>query len=368
MNKRILLLAGLVLSTLPSMAWIITGKCGETLTFSLNTDTETLTIEGTGAMTNYSEGKAPWYSHRSSVRKVVLPEGLTQVGSYAFANCTQLDDIMLPNTVERMGDHAFAHCTSLTDIEVPAGVTSLSGWSFFECTGLQNVTMHEGLTTIGSNAFYGCTAMADLELPATLTTISNGAFEYCTSLTEITLPKSVTAIGDWAFAHSTNLTDVYSYCGKWPYTGINILADTNVGHGTLYVPAELMDKYRANSYWKACGTMAKAMEECDTPTIRYEAGNLLFSSATEGARYHYSVRTVGADITNTEGETLGGVAIASQIDVTVYATAEGYRPSDKVTQRFTMQQGSLKGDMNGDDKLTIEDVTKLVNKVLGREE
>ncbi len=365
MNKKILLLASMVLSTLPSLGWIITGKCGETLTFSLDTETETLTIAGTGAMTNYSEGKAPWYSHRASVRKVVLPEGLTLVGSYAFAHCPVLSDVALPVTVERMGDHAFAYCTALTSIEVPKAVATISGWAFFECSALQTVTLHEGLTTIGSNAFYGCKAMADVELPGTLTTISNGAFEYCTSLTEVTIPKSVTAIGDWAFAHSTSLTDVYCYCGQFPYTGINLLNDTNVGHGTLYVPAEMMDRYRTNSYWRACGTLAKAMEQCATPTIRYEAGNLRFSSDTEGARYHYTVRTVGPGVTDMEGETLGGVAMASQIDVTVYATAEGFRPSDKVSQRFTMQQGSLKGDMNGDDKLSIEDVTKLVEAVLG---
>ena len=82
------------------------GTCGENLTWTLD-DAGTLTISGTGEMTDWSEGDAPWYKNRTKITTVVIGSGVTSVGSYAFYGCTNLTDVTIPEGVESIGQNAF---------------------------------------------------------------------------------------------------------------------------------------------------------------------------------------------------------------------------------------------------------------------
>ena len=111
----------------------------------------TLTISGSGAMKNYSySDDAPWYeSLRSSIKTVVMKEGVTSVGAYAFYSHSALEQVTLPESLTEIGDSAFSSCRMLKSISVPAGVEKIGSSAFRSCTGLTSVTMHDDVTLHG---------------------------------------------------------------------------------------------------------------------------------------------------------------------------------------------------------------------------
>lgn len=348
---------------LHAQGFVFTGQCGANLSYAFDANSKVLKITGTGEMDNYSSGSSPWYSQRKNIVRVELPDGLTNIGSYAFRDCLNLTDINIPTTVRKIGENAFGYCSSLTSVAVPDGVTNISGWTFFYCSSLTSVTLPPTLTNIGRNAFYGCSSLADVALPQSLLTIEDGAFEYCTSMTSIELPKSLTAMGSWVFAGSTSLTDVYCYAESVVKAGFNVFNSTNVAAGTLYIPSSLVSQYRSTSAWKGFRSYAACMEQCATPVVGSRNGRLTFRSATPDAKFHYVLTPYGEALEEAEGVTPDDVVLPYMVMVKVYATATGYRPSDVVTVRLTMQPPVLRGDMDDDGRLTIGDVTRLVEEV-----
>ena len=142
------------------------------------------------------------------IRTLVLPEGLTFIGSNAFSNCSSLSSVVLPSTLASTGISAFSGCTSLAFVALPEGLTSVDLGTFEGCTSLTSVSLPSTLKTIGGSgdaavsgggAFEGCTSLASIVLPGGLTHIGGGAFSGCSSLTSVTLPLSVTYIGADAF-------------------------------------------------------------------------------------------------------------------------------------------------------------------------
>ena len=139
---------------------------------------------------------------------VVIPNGVTAIGSYAFESCTNLTSVTIPDGVTSIGQSAFYYCTSLTSVTIGNGVTSIDVGAFVGCTSLTSVTIPNGVTSIGRNTFNGCTSLTDVTIPDSVTSIGDAAFSGCTSLTNVTIPDSVTSIGIQAFYNCTNLTDV----------------------------------------------------------------------------------------------------------------------------------------------------------------
>ena len=211
------------LFTLKADAAAYSGKCGDNLTWSLDTDTGVLTISGTGDMYNWSSYKnVPWYSNRSSVKTVVIPDSVTSIGRWAFGYCESLTSVTIPDSVTSIGSCAFYDCTGLTSITIPDSVTSIGNGAFYNCTGLTSVTIPDSVTSIGDEAFNNCTRLTSI-------TVKEGNPKYSSDeygvlfnkdktlliqypignkRTSYTIPDSVTSIGDWAFAQCTGLTSV----------------------------------------------------------------------------------------------------------------------------------------------------------------
>ena len=180
----------------------------DNLTWKLYED-GTLTISGTGKMKNYnySDNQSPLYIN-SSVKKVVIEDGVTSIGNDAFSNCSGLISITIPNSVTSIGESVFYYCTSLTTITIPNSITSIGEAAFGNCIRLTSITIPESVTSIGNYAFSGCTSLTSITIPDNVTSIGECAFSYCTSLTNITIPDSVTSIGSAAFYKCSSLTNI----------------------------------------------------------------------------------------------------------------------------------------------------------------
>jgi hypothetical protein len=94
--------------------------------------------------------------------------------------------VMIGNGVTSLGTYAFGYCSSLTSVTIPASVTNLASETFYDCTGLTNVTIGNSVTSIGSEAFY-----------------------YCTNLTSVIIGTGVTSLGTYAFGDCYGLARVY---------------------------------------------------------------------------------------------------------------------------------------------------------------
>lgn len=99
------------------------------------------------------------YTGSITIPKTVTYNGVTytvtEIGNYAFNNCTDLISVTLPNSVVQIGYAAFESCTALTSISIPNSVTSIGSRTFRSCTNLTNVTIPNSVTYIGDEAFNG---------------------------------------------------------------------------------------------------------------------------------------------------------------------------------------------------------------------
>lgn len=126
------------------------------------------------------------YSGITTSDKVVIPDkynngtdgehSVTSIGSFAFADCSNLSSITIGNSVTSIGSHAFYNCSSLTSITIPSSVTSIEVGAFRDCSGLTSIAIPSSVTSIGEDAFSGCTKLKQLILlPSTPPTLSSGA-------------------------------------------------------------------------------------------------------------------------------------------------------------------------------------------------
>ena len=167
----------------------------------------TLTISGTGAMADYNFAgpTAPWNNDSiADIKTVVIENGVTNIGAYAFYNCTNLTSVTIPDSVKSIWDSVFSGCTSLKSVTIPDSVKSVGDSVFFGCTSLKSVTIPNGVPSIGIDTFFGCT-----------------------SLESVVIPGSVKSIGDYAFNGCNKLANVYYTGTKTEWNNVN-------GKGSLY--------------------------------------------------------------------------------------------------------------------------------------
>ena len=139
---------------------------------------------------------------------VIIPNIVTRIGDYAFANCIGLNSVVIPPSVTSIGLSAFEGCSGLTSVTIGNGVTRIGDYAFKGCSGLTRVTIPDSVTSIGSSAFSGCSGLTSLTIPDSVTSIGDRAFSGCHGFTSVTIPNSVTSIGYYAFSDCIGLEEM----------------------------------------------------------------------------------------------------------------------------------------------------------------
>ena len=231
------------------------GTCGDNLTWTLS-GTGRLYIRGTGPMPDYSTtNRAPWYNERSSIKAVEVTYGVTKIGTYAFADCTQITSATISGSVSVIRYRAFRNCSSLAEAEIQnrdavigdpdydvftgcaSGFTlrgymestaevyaQNAGYTFASPKCGENLTCDldadDRLIITGTGDMWNYVnayetpwsghreSITSIVLDSGVTGVGNRAFCQCTGLTSVTIPANITKIGYIAFADCSSLSEV----------------------------------------------------------------------------------------------------------------------------------------------------------------
>lgn len=254
MNKTIKCLFSLCAIFVFTWLFMICASADVTYNLSGNT----LTISGSGAMTNYaSKDNAPWYSDRASIKNIVINSGIKSIGSYSFYGCSNVTSISLPDSLTEIGAYAFSLNSKVETLIIPEKVTKIGNAAFYGCTnlkylyfnakrcetagsesypafsgctslitvvpgndvqiipdycfaltGIKSFNMTDNVRTIGEGAFYSCSSLTSVNMNYKINKIGERAFRGCSALSNFTLPELVTSIGAEAFQGCTSLKNI----------------------------------------------------------------------------------------------------------------------------------------------------------------
>ena len=136
-----------------------------------------LTISGEGAMENYAKAvKQPWYEKRAQITSVVVKDGITEIGDFAFYGLTNLKEVSIADSVTKIGHYALKNCSALSEVQLPEKLESVGESAFYGCTALKDITFHENVQSIGSYAFSRCTKLNKVIFEGDAPEIQTGVF------------------------------------------------------------------------------------------------------------------------------------------------------------------------------------------------
>lgn len=224
--------------------------------FRLNSTLESVTIPAGVTMI-----KENAFEGCSSLVRVEIPANVTEIRSGAFKECTELVEVNIPSDskLTLIGglemDGAFQGCTSLKSLIIPDGVETIGMYAFYGCRALKDVVFPVGLASIGSYAYYGC-GVVNIDLPAEVEVVEECTFQGCVSLITLNVPSSskLKKINYRAFWGCESLSLIKIGVTEPPrlfYDMSNFPATFDkrtCEECTVKVPAEFLNNYKMSSW------------------------------------------------------------------------------------------------------------------------
>ena len=270
--------------TLQNISWKITANAEyvgavtwtkselDGLTWTLYED-GTLTISGTGAMKDYNinDTQSPVINHQN-VKKVMIEDGVTNIGNYAFYFCENLTSLTLPDSVTSIGDSAFDTCRGLTNITIPEGVTNIGDCAFYDCSNLTSITIPDSVTSIGNGVLEACSSLKTISISCKSTLKKNNFGSQAHLVSHISHILTKTAAKDVTCAEDGNKEYwTCEHCGKYflsddtdPETAmavelseiiLPVIQHKNATTRGAVEPTETAPGYSGDRYCPACDTV-----------------------------------------------------------------------------------------------------------------
>lgn len=176
--------------------------------------------------------EAQTFKDNHYLTSVTLGSNVTNIGSNAFQNCTNLLSVNLENVTTIYG-YAFDGCSALSSVDL-GGIVTIGGYAFQGCSNLTSVDFGASVSSIGIHAFKNCTNLTSVRLGDSLLSIGSEAFRGCSSLSNINIGNSLSSIGVAAFWDCGNLHSVILHATTPPTIGLRSYDD-----GRREVPFEV---------------------------------------------------------------------------------------------------------------------------------
>lgn len=257
------------------------------------------------------------------VKELNMPNGVVEIGDFAFSDTKNLEKINIPDACEKMGlaifrnspklnnlqisknhpafvladnvlyskdystlyycipscsgdiildkrtvsvmNSAFYGCANIKNIEFNEGLEYIGNLSFYNCTGIEKLTLPKGLLYLGSGSFEGCASINTIIIPNTVREIDGFCFMNC-NISELTIPGSVEKIGDKAFYMCYNLSKVNIRATTPPARTTYLFPLDN--YIELHVLKGCKELYEADSYWSNKTTIIADLDPIQIEKIR----------------------------------------------------------------------------------------------------
>ncbi len=193
------------------------GECGadgDNLTWTLDAD-GTLTISGEGAMADYHLSTLPpWAGYKENIKEIVIEEGVTELGRFAFYGHTAVKDVSIANSVTTFTGREFHGCSAIEKLIIPAGVSILSSTSFRECSSLKQIVFLGKVDIDNFYAFDGCSELREIVFAKGATNSEDVSYPF--TINDINADEIVIHFGgtqaeaDEAFAPISEMDKIYS--------------------------------------------------------------------------------------------------------------------------------------------------------------
>lgn len=269
--------------------------------WAIDTTDGTLTVEGSGAIATYNNGKAPWYEYNSYVKSIVVKNDITSISKGAFYGMEYVESLTVPfvgyNTSATNGFIGYIFGGS----EIYDNIT-------FVPETLKSVTVTNA-TTIASYAFNDCETIEEVIIGDTATTIDTYAFKNCFALNTVVIGSKVTTINANAFSRCSSLENVFynSTSAKWSSVSVNstnALTPVCLGDGTLSITAPTKTVYKLGEKFDSAGITATFNSKDVTSAVKVIAPDMT-SIGTKTYTVVYGVLKASGEITVTANETSG---------------------------------------------------------------
>ncbi|WP_308239735.1 leucine-rich repeat domain-containing protein, partial [uncultured Prevotella sp.] len=303
----------------------------------------TCIIEFEGKFTRIPDGA--FKDTKINSNTIEIPETVTSIGSYAFANTPICGSLIIPNSVTEIKEGAFENCRNLNSLKLPSNLKRIESLVFKSCGFSGSLTIPNSVTEIGHHTFYGCNnftkelilsenlgkigsyafagcsgfSKGNLTIPNSVTVIGIGAFSDCSSFNgKLTLPENLTKIGKEVFKNCKCLSGDLTIPNSVTEIGEGAFYDCKGFNGKLNLPCNL-SKIGNNAFYgcenlsgsltipetvKEIGILAfcnctgftgdfvlpSALESIGINAFGYtqEKNKLVFQSLPKGMRYSYS--------------------------------------------------------------------------------
>lgn len=283
----ILILSGLYLSTYGSdESEAAGGSCGDGLTWTLSDGVLEITYSGTGTgRMNDSYMQSLFYSYSDSIVNVVIGDGVTYIGEYAFYKCIYMETVDIPNTVTEIGQYAFSICSSLESVYIWGDSVEIRYAAFQSCESLYYLDLGSGVTSIESYAFNNCPCLSSVNIPASTTYLGPSAFLNCIGITEVSLSSGLEMIGQDAFFGCKGITSVYLQ------NGIKYIGGFNGCTGITSIVLPDSVKTIADNCFKSCTSLLSIKIGSSVSSI----GNSAFEGCTSLRDFNFNegLETIG---------------------------------------------------------------------------